>query len=224
MATTTYSLNTAIEVQTTKTTYWRRTKEGVEAEGFGPNNALSASKIVDLLSKDSSLKKIKEVEINYGYIFNNDSSKVGSLYGTLSIIDENENPIVYYTNEDGPYSSTSSQKNIAANLQPSQIDLLNKWLESNSTKLQVSWTVRGTSTGSAPEATGTTGTLLRTDTHTVWGKVSSFSMVITYSSGLIHYWNGSQWVEGELKYWDGTKWVDGAELKYWNGNKWVEVE
>lgn len=41
---------------------------------------------------------------------------------------------------------------------------------------------------------------------------------------LIHYWNGSQWVEGELKYWNGTEWVDGAELKYWNGNEWVEVE
>lgn len=61
-------------------------------------------------------------------------------------------------------------------------------------------------------------------THSTSVKVSNLILKITDSSGLIHYWNGSQWVEGELKYWNGTKWVDGAELKYWNGNKWVEVE
>lgn len=181
------------------------------------NGSPLSGEVADTISLPEKYGKIKSGKLTYKYTFYTSRATFSEGIIQLVIAGPQENIVLYKA----LYDTTASETIYTKELDDYFLNQLNNNKPSSITcGISVSGKV---SKPSNPASTPNQGST-QNYTHAVNGKILSLTLVIEYSSGLIHYWNGSQWVEGELKYWNGTEWVDGAELKYWNGNEWVEVE
>ena len=210
----TYSISDTNTLVASKTGTWQYTAEGwVHIGGANAGTELKNTKIqsISILEKYSKIKSLKIVYKFIQYALNNAKSPKT----ILRLLDSDNNE--YYTS--GSLGSLSEVTNTVL-LDSNVLNQIN-----NKNPKISSFKVEQVLTGiaSTPRGSGSMSVNV-SKTHNVACELKQFDLIIEYSSGLIHYWNGSQWVEGELKYWNGTEWVDGAELKYWNGNEWVEVE
>ena len=186
------------------------------------NNGISAKTTV-ALPIASKYGKVNACSLYYKY----------SLYAGYStfknaifkLYDSSNDNNIFYSVE---YKDISSNKEVTYKFSETDLNNLN-----SSKPSEMTCSISASSTAYAPTGptsinnkpiSQNTGHPNNPIYHSVSATLHAMTLTIEYSSGLIHYWNGSQWVEGELKYWNGTEWVDGAELKYWNGNEWVEVE